>query len=212
MSAPAVLQALRAATGELHRRLDSQLPIAGAEATLQDYLAHLQLLRPWLQALRAAIAGPGDAGLDAVARRIDGRLQALQWDLADAGEPQRERAGVEDFVPPSPGAALAYAWGLAYVVEGSQLGGAVMRRRLLPRLAPHPLCYFAPAEGRGPASGWQDFIAELAAAVDGQAAVEAAASGAVAAFERLLAQRARQAPNSAAPPEARLANICHHES
>jgi heme oxygenase len=192
LSAPAVLQALRAATAELHRRLDSRLPIARDEATLQDYVAHLRLLRPWLQALRAEIAAPGVAALDAVARRIDGRLQALQRDLDDAGAPDGARAGVDDRLPPPPGDARAYAWGLAYAVEGSRLGAAVMRRRLLPRLAPHPLRYFAPAEGRGAAGGWPEFVAELAAAVDGPAAVEAAASGAVAAFERLLAEdRAR---------------------
>jgi heme oxygenase len=38
-------------------------------------------------------------------------------------------------------ASPAWRWGVCYVIEGSQLGGAVLYKRLHERLAPHPLRY-----------------------------------------------------------------------
>ena len=50
-----VLEALRAATATLHERLDAGLPIAHDEASLDDYVAHLRLVQPWLLALRQGL-------------------------------------------------------------------------------------------------------------------------------------------------------------
>jgi heme oxygenase len=186
-----ILRPLRDASGALHHALDSQLAIARDDASLDDYLGHLRRLRPWLSDIRRALAAPGDAALDQAARRIDDRLAALDLDLASdpaadapAGRPPGAAAS-----PPFVEEATrepAFAWGLAYVVEGSQLGGAVMHRRLAPRLAPHPLRYFM-VDGLG--ARWREFVAQLGVALhDDPAAVAAAQRGAVAAFERLLAR------------------------
>lgn len=179
-----ILRPLRDASGALHHALDTQLAIARDDASLDDYLGHLRSLRPWLRDIRSALRAPGDPALDQAARRIDERLAALELDLGTASDAVAEPAAgsfVEE-VRREP----AFAWGLAYVVEGSQLGGAVMHRRLAPRLAPHPLRYFV-VDGLG--ARWRDFVAQLGIALrDDPAAVAAAQRGAVAAFERLLAR------------------------
>ena len=45
------LAALRAATASRHAALDSGLPIGAPDASLDDYTAHLALLRAWLAPL-----------------------------------------------------------------------------------------------------------------------------------------------------------------
>ena len=178
-----VLLALRAATSALHARLDAHLPIAREGASLQDYVAHLGVLQPWLLGLREALAGHGP--LDGVVRHVDAKLADLAQDLAEAGHappagPQAlARASARDRE------AAAYAWGLAYVLEGSQLGGVVLHRRLGERLAPHPLRYLEAGE-ESVAARWREFVHRLRAAVADRAAVQQAQRGAVAAFEELL--------------------------
>jgi heme oxygenase len=193
-SAVDALRALRTATHALHEALDSQLPIARDDASLADYAAHLRALRPWLESVRQALAATGDPGLGRVARRTEHRLAALALDLEDAGAPPPDaQRGAElraDLrADPWAGAARdpAFAWGLAYVLEGSQLGGASMFKRLGPRLAPHPLRYFQPVDApQGLAAQWKDFVAELAEALRDPAAVAAAQRGAVSGFETLM--------------------------
>ncbi len=191
-----VLRPLRNATQALHEALDSRLPIARENASLADYAAHLRALRPWLEAVRQALAAPGDPGLDRVARRTDRRLAALALDLEDAGAAPAGEGAAASAEPPEPPFAPqlaeaarepAFAWGLAYVLEGSQLGGMAMHKRLGPRLAPHPMRYFQPVDAPdGLAAQWKDFVAQLAAALRDPAAVGSAPRGAVAGFETLM--------------------------
>ncbi|MDH6594058.1 heme oxygenase [Variovorax sp. TBS-050B] len=190
-----VLRPLRAATHELHERLDRRLPIAREDATLADYAAHLRALRPWLQSLREALAAPGLPGLDRAAARADRRLAALVLDLDDLDDIGARLDGTAPArgADASPGLAQeaartpAFAWGLAYVLEGSQLGGAAMHKRLGPRFAPHPMRYFQPPGAPGSmAAQWKDFVSQLGAALADTASVEAARRGAVAGFRSLL--------------------------
>ncbi len=187
-----VLRPLRTATHALHEALDARLPIAREDASLADYAAHLRALRPWLESVRQALAVSGDSGLGRVARRTERRLAALALDLEDAGPAQGPLQG-EAAAPADaqllagPARDPAFAWGLAYVLEGSQLGGASMFKRLGPRLAPHPLRYFQPVDApEGLPAQWKDFVAQLAAALRDPAAVEAAQRGAVAGFRTLM--------------------------
>lgn len=187
-----VLRPLRTATHALHEALDARLPIAREDASLADYAAHLRALRPWLESVRHALAVSGDPGLGRVARRTERRLAALALDLEDAGPAQSPLQG-EAAAPADaqllagPAHDPAFAWGLAYVLEGSQLGGVSMFKRLGPRLAPHPLRYFQPVDApEGLPAQWKDFVAQLAAALRDPAAVEAAQRGAVAGFRTLM--------------------------
>jgi heme oxygenase len=81
-------------------------------------------------------------------------------------------------------ASEAYRWGVSYVIEGSQLGGAVLYKRLAERLAPHPLNYLRGEEPPGPR--WQQFITALRGAVTTAPQIEEACRGAQLAFDSLI--------------------------
>ncbi|MFK3736299.1 biliverdin-producing heme oxygenase [Massilia sp. TN1-12] len=183
---PDPLAALRAATHTRHEELDSGLPIGKDDASLADYAAHLTLLRAWLLPLQDWLRRFDD-GPQADARfASDARLALLQADLDEPGMPAsavpaHAAAWPEDASP-------AWRWGVAYVVEGSQLGGAVLYGRLHARLAPHPLRYLKGDEA-GPGPRWRAFMQALGAHVRSPEEIADACAGACAAFDRLLALR-----------------------
>lgn len=146
----------------------------------------LAALAPELQALQAQV--PGFAFDDPA------RLADLHADLRDA-DPQHNGAAAASTatrtlldeawltVPASQRA--AFRWGLAYVVEGSQLGGQVLHRRLAKRLAPHPLRYLQGRGGDQSGARWRDFIGRLHTEVRSADAISAACAAAGAAFDGL---------------------------
>lgn len=175
------LAALRAATASRHDTLDSGLAIGAPDAALHDYAAHLALLRAWLAPLQAWLAG-FDPQFDQAAR-----LALIDADLAEPGMAPRRLAAPA--IPAWPAAASpAWRWGVLYVVEGSQLGGAVLYGRLHARLAPHPLRYFRGNEA-GPGPRWRAFMLALRAHVQTDAEIADACAGACAAFDAILGLR-----------------------
>lgn len=187
------LAALRLATQEQHARLDAGLPIARPHATLADYAAHAAALHAWLSALAPELQWLTERE-PRFAPDTTHRLQALQADLQDAGHGRHDadqgspsaatQAQVRHALQRTPDTQDAVRWGMAYVVEGSQLGGQVMHRQLAPRLTPHPLRYL---RGRGPETGahWKHFIALLRDHITSPEATAAACAGARAAFAGL---------------------------
>jgi len=169
------LAALRAATAERHALLDASLPLGGPAPTLDDYRAHLRMLRNWLAPIVAWLDG-----FEGGPRISPLRLVAIEHDLVLIGE-----------LPPLAVAAAwphdasqAYRWGVCYVVEGSQLGGAVLYKKLAEALAPHPLGYL---KGEGnPGPGWRGFMDALRAHVQTPPQVDDATRGACTAFDRLI--------------------------
>lgn len=176
------LAALRAATANRHAALDSGLPIGAPDASLADYAAHLALLHAWLAPLQAWLAGFADGP----AYDHGPRLGLIEADLAEAGAPVV--ACAPDHAWPAT-ATPAYRWGVHYVIEGSQLGGAVLYDRLRERLAPHPLRYLK-GDAAGPGPRWRAFTQALRAGVRSQAEIADACAGACAAFDSILALRA----------------------
>ena len=86
-------------------------------------------------------------------------------------------------------ASAAYRWGVCYVIEGSQLGGAVLYQRLHERLAPHPLRYLK-GDAAGPGPRWRASCRRCAAQrAHAGAKIADACAGACAAFDRILALR-----------------------
>jgi heme oxygenase len=178
---PDPLAALRAATASRHELLDSSLAIGAPDATLADYAAHLRMLRAWLAPLAAWLAGFPDGPDSASAQR----LALIDADLDDAG-PASAPPDVPPAAPAWPAtASAAYRWGVCYVIEGSQLGGAVLYARLRERLAPHPLRYLKGEEG-GPGAGWRAFMLALRAHLRSERDIEEACAGACAAFDAML--------------------------
>jgi heme oxygenase len=184
------LAALRSATASRHTQLDSGLPIGASDASLADYGAHLAMLRSWLGPLSGWLAGfddgpQGDPGLDMQAHNQT-RLSLIDADLLDTGI---DAAAAAPGWPPA--ASAAYRWGVCYVVEGSQLGGAVLYQRLHARLAPHPLRYLK-GDAAGPGPRWRAFTQALRAHLRTPAEIADACAGACEAFDRILALRAQR--------------------
>ena len=185
--APDVLAALRHATAARHARLDSALPLSGADATLADYASHLHLLHDWLAPLeywqRGYTDGPQGPGGLAPAPH----LALIEADLAEPSLATCDAGARPDAAPWPPGASAAYRWGVAYVVEGSQLGGAVLYKRLARQLAPHPLRYLRGASEAGPGPRWRAFMLALREQVSTPEGSSQACLGACDAFDRILA-------------------------
>lgn len=173
--------ALRQATAHLHAAVDVGMPLSRPAVTLADYHQHLCLLRDWVQALRA-LPLPADR-LDAEAAALNLDVQTCER-LRGCDSPAR-RAFPDEPAAHIAGDADALAWGVAYVIEGSRLGGQMLYRRLAEPLAPHPLQYL---QGAGARTGahWRAFLDALRVALDTPARVQTACDGAVLAFEQLL--------------------------
>lgn len=177
------LAALRAATGARHERLDSGLPLSAPAPSLPDYAGHLLMVRDWLTPLQAWLDGYADGPQAEASLPPTSRLTLIDADLREPGMP----------VPPAvrpaadwpPGASAAYRWGVAYVIEGSQLGGAVLHARLAARFAPHPLRYLHGETG-GPGPRWRAFMLALRANVRSPEEIAEACAGACAAFDSIL--------------------------
>lgn len=179
-----VLAALRTATASRHERLDSGLPLSAPLATLDDYAAHLRMVRDWLAPLERWLAGFADGPLAEPTLPATARISLIQADLAEPGMPEVPPLRPAAAWPPE--ASAAWRWGVAYVIEGSQLGGAVLYGRLAGALAPHPLRYLRGEEG-GPGPRWRAFMQALRAHVRAPAEVAEACAGACAAFDAILA-------------------------
>lgn len=187
-----VLAALRQATAQRHAELDANTPLAAGEVDLRAYRDHLRLLERWLAPIQDWMGGFDDGP------QLPPYLDAIREDLAHvtfAGVPAAAHGEAAVAWPAQCGA--AWRWGVCYVIEGSQLGGAVLYKRLADRLAPHPLNYLRGSGSPGPR--WQQFVAALREHVVDAREIADACEGARQAFDSLIAlNRARSATGSIA--------------
>lgn len=186
-----VLTALRQATAQRHEELDSKMPLAEGDVDLRSYHDHLRLLEQWLAPIQEWLARFDDGPA------APAYLQAIREDLAhpalDGMPALAPMAGDLAAVWPARGSA-GWRWGVCYVIEGSQLGGAVLYKKLAQTLAPHPLNYLRGVASPGPR--WQKFIAALRENVASAEQIADACHGAQQAFDSLIAlNRARLAAN-----------------
>ena len=160
---------LREVTREAHERVDSKL--SGFRLSNADEYADFL-------AVQAAAFIPVEAALD---RAGAGRLlpdwndrrrsEALLADLAALGRPAPE---TEASPPYDEDAAV---WGGLYVIEGSRLGGAVLRKSVP---ANFPQSFLAPQTARN--SSWPAFVATLETNLYQHVALQRAGSSAIATF------------------------------
>ena len=187
MRRPPALDALREVTHGVHVALEQTLIIARPEASADDYRRWAAAMWGWLSTFEATLwsASWPDA-VDAAAR--DGKRAWLAADLRALGV---EVATLPLMPTPPALDSLTQRFGVAYVLEGSTLGGQVLHRQLSPKIAP--------AEGRhligyGAVTGerWQQFSAALGDALISQAQINEASAAARATFtglHRWLAER-----------------------
>ncbi|WP_273027732.1 biliverdin-producing heme oxygenase [Massilia timonae] len=176
------LAALRAATSARHERLDSGLPLSSPAPDVHDYATHLTMVRDWLAPLQGWLDGFAD-GPQTVLPAL-GRLALIDADLNEPGMPPLRAPSHPHAWPQD--ASAAYRWGVAYVIEGSQLGGKVLYGKLAERLAPHPLRYLRGAD-EGPGPRWRAFMLALKEHVKSPDEIADACAGACAAFDSILA-------------------------
>jgi heme oxygenase len=192
-STPRVLAALRDATAERHELLHEIMPLSVDSVALRDYLAHLTILRDWLEPLETWLETFNDGPQPAALPVRMNRRALIDADLAHASVGPRDLDGIALAGRArrwSGSQSAAYRWGVCYVIEGSQLGGAVLYARLKERFAPHPLGYLdAGRDTLGPR--WRAFTQAMSAEVHSPVAIDEACRGAADAFDRLieLAQR-----------------------
>ena len=186
MSARAETHAfLRASTQPLHDALEARVGLPESAASLNDYRRVLGRFLGFHEPLEAVLAERDWGGFDYAARRragdAAGDLAALGLDEAAVAALPRRRANV-------PGSE-AEALGMLYVLEGSTLGGQVIRRGLERSFGPEVLGATRFFDGRGAQTGplWRAFLQQLEAGVrtpDQQAAARRAAESV---FRDLLA-------------------------
>ncbi len=126
------LSLVRAHTSVDHRRLEGGLVVGRAGLTLAQYAGYLRVMRDTHRRVERALEGLG--GWREAVPDCDRRVKtpALEADLRALGEP----AGAGGPGPALPVETLAGAMGVAYVLEGSTLGGAVIARHVEATLGP----------------------------------------------------------------------------
>ncbi|WP_260854607.1 biliverdin-producing heme oxygenase [Paraburkholderia sp. BCC1884] len=184
-----VLNALRVSTAERHELLHEIMPLSVESVALRDYLAHLAILRAWLEPIETWFKGFCDGPQSATLAARMNRLALIDADLSHGSIDPCDQIGALVSTAADHNWAgaqsAAYRWGVCYVIEGSQLGGAVLYARLKNRLAPHPLGFLdAGREALGPR--WQAFVRTMSAEVQTPAMIDEACRGAADAFDRLI--------------------------
>lgn len=172
---------IRASTAGVHRALERNLEIASADADDAAYVRYLQATFGWIEPLEAPLWSAEWPELVAAPGRR-GKIDWLREDLAARSfvDAQIEALPRQRALPPL--GSLAQRFGVAYVVEGAQLGGQALLHRLGPRLAPRPTRWL---EGYGAqvAEKWRSFVRALDAHLRDDDDVRAAAHSARATFE-----------------------------
>ncbi|HEY0780653.1 MAG TPA: biliverdin-producing heme oxygenase, partial [Gemmatirosa sp.] len=158
---PPLRTALRAGTRDLHDRTEAAFVLAADDLTRAEYAAVLArlltlhssaegALDPWTGALAAY-------GVDLAART---RSPLLRRDLAAlAPDDPPGRPPAAGITAPTP----AHALGILYVLEGSTLGGQLLRRRIEARLGLTPATglAFLTAYGTDVGAMWRAFSEAL---------------------------------------------------
>jgi heme oxygenase len=179
------LAALRAATQARHSAAERVMPLSRPNPSLDDYREHLQITRAWLEPLESWLRQFADGPQGPHAPPARQRISLILADLADIDGSSETAQTLPPLKPCWPNdAPCAYRWGICYVVEGSQLGGATLYRRLAPSLSPHPLRYLRSGLDETRAR-WPQFLSALSAHL-GPSTIAIACSGAADAFDSLL--------------------------
>lgn len=183
MSESPALAALRQSTQQVHRDLEQDLHIASAGAGRKEYLAYAAALWGWLSRFEQELwSGAWPSELHAAQRA--GKCEWLMQDLREGGfsDAAFRHLPVSGFQPDLQ--SVESRFGVAYVIEGAQLGTQVLRKRLGPSLAPWTPRWLE-GYGEHTSSRWRSFIACLHSTLDSDAKRLTAARSAHATFSSL---------------------------
>lgn len=127
------LSTLRAATRDAHLNLEKNLIVTLPNAGRAEYLAYVAALWGWLTPFEAELwNAPWPEHM--LAHERAGKRRWIEHDLraADFSDAAIDALPVSSFSPDME--SMAARFGLAYVIEGAQLGGQVLRKALAPAL------------------------------------------------------------------------------
>lgn len=180
-------------TRDLHELAETHVRILDADATVADYRDYLRAMYGFHAPIEEIFAG--DVTLDAEGFTAPLRRKAplLLADLRSLGD-HRPPAWCTALPDAS---SLARRLGIAYVLEGSTLGGRYILSHMPAALAGVPTAFL---EGYGPATGshWKRFAAIAERLLAARGTADEAIAGARETFERLVAWLARHARYEAA--------------
>lgn len=178
-----LLTLLRQRTRAAHERLDAALDFASPGT--MDWSGYCALLRASLD-----VVAPLEEALGAweLAAAKPSRVACLRHDLAALGQPASPRFAAV----PRP-RTQAEAYGCAYVLEGSTLGGLVVASFVRRDLGPHAAVTYLTLRGTATRNAWQSFVRELRDFGNGCTAGDCQAAAAIAAdtFDAYAASFAR---------------------
>jgi heme oxygenase len=141
----------------------------------------LSAILGWLEPLELELWS--SAWPDAVApAERSGKTLWVQYDLRARGMSAQEIAAIPRQQQLPPLSSVAQRFGVAYVIEGAQLGGQLLLRQLGPKLAPLPTRWLE-GYGRETSGKWRAFLDALAVALPAPTDAERAAESARATFE-----------------------------
>ena len=172
-AAPSARAWLKSRTDAVHARLDADLSTFDL-TQLDEYRAFLAVHRLALPVLERAIA-ESEFSLRLPAWDGSQREDALAADLEGTGQ-QTPAATTQ------PKLTTEHAWGVAYVLEGSRLGGKVLTRRAM-RSADERVRENTKFLSHRGTIRWPEFIAKMEVALVGAASRERALDGAMLAFQ-----------------------------
>lgn len=179
-----VREALKTGTADAHRSLEIAMNLTGANATRARYVQYLQALTSVHEALEPALLS--DPELHALLADLPKRtrVEAGRHDLASLGEERGRRR----FTAQLPLKTVAEKFGVLYVLEGSTLGGQVLRRELKSALGVHDESLrYVSGYGERTGAKWKLFLEALERGVTTDEARQQAVSAAQATFEQLQA-------------------------
>lgn len=184
------LRALKEHTHDLHVRAEEYVRILDDDASLDDYARYLVAMLGFHAPIEEMFAGDADlesAGFAAAARR---KSHLILADLAVVS-PCADATVRCNTLPAA--SSLPRRLGIAYVLEGSTLGGKFILARLPPALAAVRGSATAFLEGYGPATGarWRSFGEIVERLVATPKAEAEAVAGARDTFSRLIEWLAR---------------------
>jgi len=177
------LMRLRQATQEIHAAFEFELKVAKPAAGKNDYQIFIQAMWGWLSPFEKILwQAEWPHEIDALSR--NGKSAWLHSDLRSAGLQDDDIAALPlsscnlDMTSPSA------RFGVAYVIEGAQLGSQVLAKRLGPILQPWPTRWLT-GYGAESSAKWRQFMLSAETSLGSEEASRIAAHSARQTFTSL---------------------------
>lgn len=180
---PTVRELLKTGTAQAHRSLEVAMNLTGTNATRERYVQYLKTLTSVHEALEPKLLNDPQLKslLDDLPSRA--RTEAGQRDLSKLGENTARDA----FTAQLPMNTVAEKLGVLYVLEGSTLGGQVLRRELKAAGIDEEALHYVSGYGERTGPMWKKFLEALERGATTDDAKNEAVIAAQATFEQLQA-------------------------